>query len=217
MTIKQTRFLILFTCLFLLPASLFPQQFDGGILAGGTLSQVDGDDWAGFNKVGFLAGAFVSLEFSPHSSLQMEMEYIQKGSRKPDLYQENDLHIYLLRLHYLEIPLLYQFTFLKRIQVEAGPAADVLLGYQEQIDGAEVTNKYPFRGVTLAGILGVSGYITKHLKATFRFNYSLLSLRQSIPTEEQGKFGRKILFEWGQFNNVLSLSVAYQFKGRRNW
>jgi len=206
-----------FLLLLLLPAALHAQQFDGGILLGGNISQVDGDYWVGYNKVGYLAGGFVCLELSPHSSLQLEMEYIQKGSRKSDYFEQDALHTYLLRLHYLEIPLLYQFTFLKRIQVEAGPAADVLLAYQEQVDGAEVQNLYPFRAVTLAGIVGASGYITKHLKATFRFNYSLLSLRQPQPEGEGGVPWRTFLFERGQFNNVLSLSVAYQFKGRRNW
>jgi len=214
MTLKKFLTLFLITWMFSLQGSLYSQQFDGGILAGGALSQVDGDYWTGFTKAGFLAGGFVSLELSPNSSLQLEMEYIQKGSKKNDYYEQNAFHTYLLRLHYLEIPLLYQFTFLKRIQVEAGPVADVLLGYQEQVDGQEVPNKYPFREVTLAGIVGVSGYITKHLKATFRFNYSLLSLRQLEP---QANPWKNFLFERGQFNNVMSLSVAYQFKGRRNW
>lgn len=195
----------------------FSQQFDGGILAGGALSQVDGDNWVGFSKVGFLAGAFVNLELSPNSSLQLEMEYIQKGSKKSSYYQENDFHDYLLRIHYLEIPVLYQFTFLKRMQLEAGPAVDVLLGYQEQVDGQEVPNQYPLRAITLSGIVGASGYITKHLKATFRFNYSLLSIRQPQPYNSRPPAWRKILFEVGQFNNVMTLSLSYQFKGRKNW
>ena len=216
MTIRKSPILFLFTLMYLLQVNLFAQQFDGGILAGGVVSQVDGDNWAGFSKVGFLAGGFVNLELSPHSSFQLEMEYIQKGSRKPANFDSGDYNSYLLRLHYLEIPLLYQFTFLKRFSVEVGPAADILLGYSEQGDGQEVPNRYPFRRVTLAGIVGASGYITRHLKATFRFNYSLLSLRQPSP-ENRGTPWRKILFEVGQYNNVMSLSVAYQFKGRRNW
>jgi len=217
MTISRIFLVTAFITLSLSSTGLFAQQFDGGILAGGLISQVDGDYWAGYNKVGYLAGAFVSLEFSPHSSLQLEMEYIQKGSKMPSYYEEFDYHSYLLRLHYLEIPLMYQFTFLKRFSVEAGPAADILLGYNEERDGQDVDNIYPFRRITLAGIVGASGYITRHLKATFRFNYSLLSLRQPQPPGERGKPWRKILFEVGQFNNVLSLSVSYQFKGRKNW
>ena len=190
------------------------QKFNGGILAGGLVSQVDGDDWAGYHKLGFMGGGFVSLDLSRHFTLQMEMEYIQKGSRKSaDLENPNDFS-YLLRLHYLEIPLLVQYTFYKRFQVEAGPAMDVLLGYQEENNGQEVPNQYPFRSVTLAGIIGASGYITSNLKATFRWNYSLLSLRQPQPYGQRGNPWRKFLFEVGQFNNVLSLSLSWQFKKR---
>jgi len=212
----QIPIILFLFLIFFLRIDLIAQRFDGGILAGGLISQVDGDDWKGYNKVGYLAGGFVHLELSPHSSLQLEMEYIQKGSRKPANFDSGDYKTYLLRLHYLEIPLLYQFTFLKRLSVEVGPAADILLGYSEQGDGQEVPNRYPFRRVTLSGIVGVSGYITRHLKATIRFNYSLLSLRQPQP-DRRPEAWRKVLFEWGQYNNVLSLSVSYQFKGRKNW
>jgi len=191
------------------------QRFDGGILAGGLISQVDGDNWVGYTKPGFLAGAFVQLDLSPHSSLQMEMEYIMKGSKKTEFYQDNDYRSYLLQLHYLEIPLLYQFTFLRRFSVEAGPAMDVLLAYSEQYDGLEVPNDYPLRRVTLSGIIGAAGFITSRLKATFRFNYSLLSIREPQPADKLPvPPWRKIFFEYGQYNNVLSLSLSYQFRGR---
>jgi hypothetical protein len=89
---------------------------------------------------------------------------------------------------------------------------DVLLGSYEERDGIEVPGIYaePLRNVTLAGIFGVSGYITKHLKANFRFNYSLLSIRQ--PSETYPADYRYILWQKGQFNNVLSLSVFWYFK-----
>ena len=215
---RQTCITFILSLGFLFLTMILPaQKFDGGILAGGLISQVDGDHWAGYTKVGLLAGGFVHLELSPHSSFQLEMEYIQKGSRKASYTEQGSAHSYLLRLHYLEIPLLYQFTFLKRFSVEAGPAADILLGYNEEVDDSEVPNKYPFRRVTLSGIVGVSGFINRHLKATFRFNYSLLSLRQPQPAGSRGAPWKKFLFEWGQFNNVLSLSISYQFKGRKNW
>ena len=215
-TIEPRQLIILISLLVTINSGGICQCFDGGVLAGGLISQVDGDNWEGYNKLGYMAGGFVQLELSKHSSLQLEMEYIQKGSRKPANADSGDYYSYLLRLHYLEIPLLYQFAFLKRFSVEAGPAIDVLLGYSEQGDGQEVPNKYPIRRVTLAGILGVSGYITRHLKATFRMNYSLLSLRVPVDNPPAPPW-RKIFFEVGQYNNVLSLSLSYQFKGRKNW
>jgi hypothetical protein len=140
------------------------------------------------------------------------MEYIQKGSRhnvdSANYYDQS----YLLRLHYLEIPVLYQFSFNKRFSVEAGPAFDVLLGYYEEQDGIADPPTEPMRPVTLSGILGAAAYITNHLKATFRINYSLISLRQSSAPYPASY--RKIFFEYGQYNNVLSLSLSWDFKLR---
>jgi hypothetical protein len=202
---------ILLSLFFILPLVGFTQRFNGGVLLGGNVSQVDGDDLDGYHKVGFQAGAFVSLRVSPHSSFQMEMEYFQKGSRKasnPDSGSGD--HSYLIRIHYLEIPLLYQFTFAKRVQAEIGPAADIYLGSLEESDGQVSPSTVPFRPVTLAGILGIACYITPNLKAGFRFNYSLLSIRQ--PANPEPASYRHIFFEKGQYNNVLSLTLSWDFK-----
>ena len=193
-----------------LPLLAASQRFNGGLLAGGLVSQVDGDDNGGYNKFGYLGGAFVSLKLSPRSSLQMEMEYIQKGARQNADTLTNTGTTMLTRLHYFEIPLLYQFTFAKRLQAEVGLAADILLGAHIEINGMEPPNiTVPFRPVTLSGITGISCYLSDHLKAGFRINYSLLSIRSSIV-----KGARQILFETGQYNNVLSLSLSWNFKPR---
>ncbi len=197
--------------LFILPLMGYSQKFNGGILAGGNVSQVDGDTYEGYHKFGYQAGAYVYLRVSPHSSFQMEMEYFQKGSRRasnPDSGAGD--HSYLLRIHYLEIPVLYQYTFAKRFQAEAGPAIDVLLGSLEETDGLPTTNKVALRPITLSGILGFSCYLSHHLKAGFRFNYSLLSIR--VPADPEPPGYRHILFETGQYNNVLSLTLSWDFK-----
>lgn len=191
------------------PLASHAQRFNGGVLAGGLVSQVDGDNDAGYHKFGYLAGGFVSLKVSPRSSFQLEMEYIQKGARQNADTLTNTGTTYLTRLHYLEIPLLYQFTFANRFQAEAGPAADVLLGSYVTVNGMESAITVPYRTVSLSGIAGFSGFITDHLKAGLRINYSLMSIR------EGWVYGaRKILFETGQYNNVLSLSLSWYFKPR---
>jgi hypothetical protein len=203
---------ILLLVLIFLPCAGFTQTFNGGILAGGLVSQVDGDTWVGYHKVGYLAGGFVSLRLSPHSSFQMELEYIQKGARhNPDPDNSSD-QLYLFRLHYIEIPVLYQFSFANRLSFEAGPALDVLLGYYEEQDGIADPPTEPVRKETLSGILGASVYITDHLKANLRLNYSLISLRNSSAPYPASY--RKIFFEYGQYNNVLSLSLSWYFKPR---
>jgi hypothetical protein len=200
---------LLFFLFFILAANASAQRFNGGLVVGGLVSQVDGDTYQGYHKFGYLAGAFVSLKVSERSSFQMEMEYIQKGSRKNG--DSLSYYTYLLRLHYLEIPVLYQYHFLKRLTVEAGPAADILLGSYEESDGLEVQNTVKLRPVTLCGIVGVSCDIVKHLSVNFRFSYSLISIRD-VQDGQYPPGYRHILFETGQYNNLMSLSLFYKFK-----
>lgn len=190
----------------------FGQRFNGGVYIGGDVSQVDGDYSAGFYKFGYLAGAFVSLRVSHRSSFQMELGYIQKGSRIIADSLNNSGNTYLMRFHYLEIPILYQYTFGKRFSWEVGPAMDVVLGSLEESNGMETQSTVPLRPVTLAGILGFSGFISKHLKANLRFNYSLLSIRDISGMKTIPPSYRYILFERGQFNNVLSFSIMWYIK-----
>jgi hypothetical protein len=196
----------------MLPVFGFTQQFNGGVIAGGLVSQVDGDTYEGYHKFGFLGGGYVNLRVSEHSQFQMELEYIQKGSRKLSDLENGDPSSYLLRLHYMEVPVLYQYILNNRFFAEIGPAMDVLLGSYEEQDGLETPyNKVPLRNITLSGIAGVAYALTNHLKVGFRFNYSLLSIRVPQPDGYPESY-RHILFETGQYNNLMSLSLSWDFK-----
>lgn len=203
--INMLRKIFLSLLILALTIPSFSQNFNGGLLFGGNVSQLDGDNQGGYHKFGYLGGGFVSLRVSDHSSFQLEMEYIQKGSRG-DTIGVN----FLYRFHYLEIPLLYQYYLNNRISLEIGPVADVSLGSLEETNGIETVSRWPLRKVTLAGIFGASVFITNHLKANFRFNYSLLSIRGGKGPYPEAY--RSILFEKGQYNNVLSLSLFWYFK-----
>jgi opacity protein-like surface antigen len=203
------RFYI-FSFILLFPVLASAQGFNGGILAGGNISQVDGDTWKGYHKIGLLAGGYVYYQFSPNISIQLEMEFIQKGSRH-NIDQENpDDQSYLLKLNYVEMPLLFTYNAGRKFSFEAGPAMDVLISYTEEQDGIANPATEPMRDVTLAGILGASYRITERLKVNFRWNYSLISLRDAKAPYPASY--RKILFEYGQYNNVLSLAIFWDFK-----
>lgn len=77
-------------------------------------SQVDGDTYEGFNKAGITAGLFVNRKLSDLFSLQLEMNYIQKGSRKP--LDDNNTY-YLMRVTYIEVPVLLQWHAGKLIDI----------------------------------------------------------------------------------------------------
>jgi len=198
--------------LFLLTVVTFSskaQRFNGGAMLGGIVSQVDGDTYNGYHKFGFLGGVYVDLQLSPHSSFQLELEYIQKGSRRNADSVTNGGTTYLLRLHYLEIPLLYQYKFKRRFYFEAGPAADISVGSVELLNDFEPPSTVPLRPVTLTGIFGFGASVTTHLRLNFRYNYSLMSIRNGTANGY-----RKIFFEVGQYNNVMSLSILWDFKAK---
>src|ERR1035437_4852462 len=197
-----------FLLLLVMPSSsLQAQRFNAGLMLGGVTSQVDGDTYDGYHKWGYLGGGYVTLQISPHSSFQMELEYIQKGSRRNDTSVSGG-DTYLLRLHYIEIPVLYQYTFKKRFYFLAGPVADVSIGSLELKNEAIPPETVPLRPVTFSGIFGFRAYLTNHLRINVRSNYSLNSIR-SINTASDY---RRMLFEIGQYNNVLSLSLLWDFK-----
>lgn len=114
------------------------QMFRGGLQAGLTASEVSGDDAGGADKLGWFASVFTNVDIRPHTRLQLELMYIQKGSR---VYHDpwDDEHgnqngdgfifhhgalqndpidppgdgfrDYKFYLHYVEIPVIVQFDF----------------------------------------------------------------------------------------------------------
>jgi hypothetical protein len=183
------------------------QRFHGGVMAGGVASQVQGDTYSGFYKLGMYGGAFVALDLGKIHTLQMEMEFIQKGSRDNADPAKGKYDSYLLRVNYIEVPLVYQVRIYKGFSFEAGPAMDVLVSSYEASDDMEIQNTVPLRPVTLNALAGLSYEILPKLKLDFRFIMSLTSIRNGETTGYYKRFG-----VWGQYNDLLAFTVWYRFK-----
>ncbi len=191
----------------LLTLCISAQRFHGGLMAGGVVSQVQGDSYGGFHKLGLFGGGFVSLDLSRYLSLQMELGFIQKGSRENADPEHEKFNSYLLRINYVEVPILFQATLFGRVSLELGPAMDVLIGSYEEYNQEEVDNVVPLRPVTLSAIAGVSVYIIPKMRINYRFNMSILSIRDGLTNGYYKRFGT-----YGQYNDLMSLSVFYSFK-----
>lgn len=197
--------LSLFTVMFFALQSAFAQQFHGGVTLGLVGSQVAGDTYSGYHKAGIYGGGFVNLELGKHSLLQMELTFFQKGSREnPD--STNNFTSYVLRLNYVELPLLYQYKVNKWI-FEAGPSLGFTVGYFEEYNGETEFNGNDPAAVTLQINAGVRFFITEHFGIDFRTNNSLLNIRKENVTGDVWRF-----WGYGQFNDALVFSAFYQFK-----
>jgi len=184
------------------------QQFHGGVIAGIVGSQVAGDTYSGYNKAGIFAGGYVSIDVSEKSAFQMELTYFQKGSRENPT-EKNNYQSYLLRLNYIEMPILYQYKAGK-FTIEAGPSAGFTIGYYEKVNLETISDKQYYNKparVTLQINVGFSYYISEKIGVGLRTNNSLINVFSSNQTGDVQR-----LWDKGRYNDALVLSVFYQFR-----
>lgn len=203
---KQKYFLLII--FFQLSVLVSAQQFHGGITAGLVASQVAGDTWSGYDKAGMFFGGFVSLDLSEKSLLQMELTYIQKGSRvNPD--SSNNYQQYKFRANYIELPVFYKYKAGK-FRVFAGPSLGFALGHYEEANyqrlDLDPNYNQPAR-VTFQFNLGMGFYITEKLGAELRTNNSLLNIRSRNATGDVWRF-----WTYGQFHDALVISLFYRIR-----
>ena len=184
------------------------QSFNAGLIAGATFSQVDGDSYYGFHKVGFTAGTYVSLPVANHFALQMELKYTQMGahSSAKEIIEYN-YPAYNLRLHYAEIPLMLRYDFghftvygksLDNLALELGLSLDFLLKYRGEIEAATQTWKLNFFSVT--GNFGLHYAFTKHLGIGAQMMYSITPM-QTNPSPQW--------FFNHSYNKVIQITMTY--------
>lgn len=198
--IMKTKILILLLLVFSV-SELVAQDFNGGILGGLAASEISGDRLSGPNKAGIYAGAYVNRYFSPRSSVQMELDFIQKGSRSnPD--STNNYESYLLRLNYIELPVHYRYDFIEKASLEAGLSLGVLIHSYEEANGYEWTSGPDFKPIDLSFNFGLFYSIFDNLRINVRYSNSILAVRP----HSQGQ-----TYRWnkGQYNEVLSFVLFY--------
>ncbi len=135
-------------------------------------------------------------------NLQFEIEFIQKGSRKP---LSDTSSFYLMRLNYLEVPLMLNYSVAKKWNIEAGFSFATLVSAYEEDQTGEITHSPPFHRADYLANVGGNYFITDHLIFNVRFSYSVASIR---PKNENYSY---YYFARGQWNRVLAFAFAYQF------
>jgi hypothetical protein len=193
-------FLLLFT------STLYAQEFEGGLLGGFTGSQIDGDTYGGYNKLGLTAGAWVRRNMKNKQSWQLEIKYINKGASNN--YTSLKQVYYKVALSYIEIPVFFQYHFYKVYSAEFGLASAYIFSGKIDGDGSGYKDPVtPFNQFDYSGLIGLNYYVTKTICVNMRFSYSLIPIIKLQSTIRPNYFLDK-----GQYNNLLCLSVYYQIK-----
>lgn len=203
-------FLTLALCLTLLPNAL-SQSFFGGVALGGVTSQIDGDNNAGFHKLGFTCGGFAGLELDDVFDIQLEIKYIQKGASS----SVEDPQSFKITLDYFEMPLIVAANLgflnvngskIDWVTFELGASLDVLFHTNQKNDGYN-QNSDMWRPLCLNGILGLKFDLMPKLELGMRVITSVTSAYKGNFDYPTFRFGQK-----GAFNDVLELVLYYRLK-----
>jgi hypothetical protein len=189
------------------------QAFHGGVLAGLTATQVDGDTYGGYNKAGFQGGVFVNTRLSDLFSAQLEIKYTGKGARKP--VTSTDPDVYTLTLHYIDMPLLASVKVKNIGSVELGIIPAYLFSAQGEDNGGRFPSDYlvTFKKFDISSLIGININLFPKLWLNLRYSYSLTSIRpEEYPNGYYTWFGKLFGQRTGQYNNCLTAGIYYQLK-----
>jgi hypothetical protein len=183
----------------------YSQQFEGGFFGGFSASQVDGDTYSGYNKIGITAGAYTTRKINRNLNWKAEIRYIQKGAFKKNT--EFDPTMFKTSLQFIEFPLLLQYLYNKKVFFEAGLAPEILIASKEESDGYIIPVEHDrlFHRFVIEATAGAGYFLTDHLVAGFRYTYSVLPIRDHA-------YGTTFRLNRGQDNNVLSFTMYYHFR-----
>lgn len=173
-------------------------RFRGGAVLGLNACQVDGDDYAGYHKLGFNGGFLAEIPVAKKFFVSMEILYSQKGAKSrtyqgiPTEYQAN--------LNYAEIPVLFNFQEKSAVNFGLGASYGRLVKYKEFRDELQQPPTDDFNRDDICGIANGNYLISDHFHLNIRFAYSIVPFGH----RDTSNFNKR-----GMYNNVLSFRIAY--------
>lgn len=184
------------------------QNFGGGLIAGLSTSQVAGDNLAGFNKIGMMAGIFTNRKINEYIKLQLEIIYIEKGSANPDFHMISKAEIEQISLSYIEVPISIILQQKEKIGIEIGilPAfifSSTVNNQYYSYSGKEIDDAYEKYDFGL--LAGVNYNLNDKIMLNTRISNSIIPIR---PHDS----GATTWINKGQYNTVLSFAIQYTIK-----
>lgn len=184
------------------------RQFDLELRAGANFSQIDGDNSANFDKLGFHAAVNTSFPISDDGNWRflIELGLTQKGSNI-----KNSTLDRTISLLYVEVPIMLAYDFLEQHQLRAaiGVAPAILAHAKVTSDGAydAAQSENYKRFDALPFCLSLRYRFNQHIGADIRFYNSLLN------TAIENHTGTYRIFRSnkGQFNRLLQAGITLSF------
>lgn len=177
--------------------------FRGGFQAGFTSAQVHGDGFAGFDKGGIMTGVVLQIPFKEKSSVQMELNYVMKGSFDPPNYNIGKNYFSKIRLDYVEMPIQYNYKPQKWIFSIGASVGILTKNTQESYLFTEDLIK-EIKPLEIATVFGIGYQASPRWNIVWRNSLSLLPISgQAVAIVPfWGIFG-------GAYNQYMGFQILY--------
>jgi len=188
-------------CVFIFSKNIHAQTFEAGLIGGVNLSQLNGDNLAGFNQIGLNVGGRVAVQTSDRWKWNIDILFSQKGSNKgKDDPRSAPIDKY--RLNYAEVPIMISFLDwldevdgkeYYRLHFTAGLSIGRLVDFKV-IDalGQDLTDSQNFNKTSLDLIVGATYFINEHIGINAQYSYAALDVRKD--KQAQSLAGRTLTF-----------------------
>ena len=220
--LKEFKGVFCFLLVLFFGVNLSAQEFFGGLILGGDVSQVGGDARGGYNKIGLVGGAFAGLNLSSDFDVQMELKYIQKGSYSTEVENWPAFDPFLIKLDYIDLPIVFAYNLnkvnindinMKWLKFELGLSFDFLVNYKQEIQGVVVKESNPWNKVVLNTVVGVRICVKDNFEIGLRAVDSMTSIcKSSRYPYSNGNiaYTRRLFGRYGMFNDILQLAVFWK-------
>lgn len=168
----------------MLPIIGMSQRFDFALTGGLTLAQVNGDQLAGYDKLGFEAGVRTNIIFTDRWDMVVELLYSQRGSASEITFGGSNA-AYALQLDYLSIPVLAELKDWEvkgedtkpyhKVRIAAGLAYGRLFNSSESF-GTGID----FGDQDLSMILDLGFHISQHIALALRYTRTVIPLDRVV-------------------------------------
>lgn len=210
-------FVVFLTCLLILTANTTEaQRVQAEVIVGGNLSQVDGDEIFGFNKIGLNTGLGAIVPFGKNFQFGIEILYSQQGSYQGPQYEDTDsagnvtTGEYKVNLDYLQVPFMVLYNDKDVITGGLGFSYGRLVRVREYEHGQRVesttVNNGPYNRNDFMALADIRFRVYKRLKLNLRYAYSLAKIRTR---EYENLLGDT--WSRDQYNNTITFRVIYMF------
>lgn len=202
---KHFLFLVTFV---LFSGYTYSQKLDGGLFAGLSTSQVDGDGLGGYNLAGLNLGFFTQTDIGQKGNLRLELAFLQKGAREGTNDTTGYNTGYKLRLNYVEVPLVYILHW-KDLAFEIGLGVDVLVSRSETDNGGNRDSPFNYHRFSMMGLFGVTYNFHENWGINFRTNNSITPISDGTAAGQKPSI--VALGGYGMRNDILTFALVYKF------